>query len=114
MRMWMIPPKYMCRVHLLGEHNEIHKFRHVFEKGYNIYNRILKKQIEPKSMEKRHNQLVKEMINRNYIHKSPYIQPDLSIYSKEIQEFEIDFFESWKILINRCLECSKIFYNIKF
>lgn len=25
MRMWMIDPKLLCRKHLLGEHNEIHK-----------------------------------------------------------------------------------------
>jgi hypothetical protein len=24
MRMWMVPPKVMCRKHLLGEHVEIH------------------------------------------------------------------------------------------
>ncbi len=26
MRTWMVPPQIMCRQHLLGEHNEIHKF----------------------------------------------------------------------------------------
>jgi len=40
MRMWMIDPSLLCRKHLLGEHNEIHKHRHNFEKHHSVTGRI--------------------------------------------------------------------------
>ena len=52
MRLWMIDPKLLCTQHLLGEHLEIHKHRHVFIKHYSITGRIYPiVQIEPASME---------------------------------------------------------------
>ena len=62
MRMWMVNPKILCRKHLLGEHGEIHKHRHNFVKQHSITKRIELGQIEPSSMESRHDELVKEMI----------------------------------------------------
>ena len=40
MRMWMIKPELLCRQHLLGEHSEIHKHKHNFEKGHSIKGRL--------------------------------------------------------------------------
>ena len=101
MRMWMIDPKMLCRKHLLGEHNEIHKHRHNFVKHHSIEGR--RGQIEPLKMQKRHNELVIEMINRGYNHKSPYIQPDLSYYN--LDDFVVDEKKSLKDLSERCSEC---------
>lgn len=106
MRMWMIDPKYLCKNHLLGEHNEIHKHRNIFEKRYSIKNRINPiVQIEPESMCKRHDELVNEMIRRGYDHKSNYIQPDLS-YLNNIERFaKVDSNISINDLKNRCNLC---------
>ena len=84
MRMWMIDPRLLCNKHLLGEHFEIHLHRHNFVKGHSIRGRTFPVvQIEPISMQKRHDALAKEMLKRNMNHKSPYIQPDLYILSEK-------------------------------
>jgi len=104
MRMWMVDPKLMCRKHLLGEHNEIHKHRHNFVKGHSISGRISPVvQIEPKSMLLRHDALVDEMKCRGYNHQSPYEMPDLSKY--DIMDIKVDISESLKELKKRCDEC---------
>jgi len=107
----MINPKLLCRKHLLGEHGEIHKHRHNFEKHHKIDRRISPVvQIEPKSMQTRHDELAMEMLRRGFNHKSPYEQPDIS-YLPEHQRFaEVDLDISIDDLINRCPECFK---NIK-
>lgn len=101
MRMWMIDPKKLCRKHLLGEHGEIHKHRHNFVKGHKIGGR--KGQIEPMSMQERHDELAKEMLMRGYNHKSPYTQPNLSHY--DLDGFIVDREESEKDLSSRCSDC---------
>ena len=112
MRMWGINPKLLCRQHLLGEHNEIHKHRHNFVKHHNIAKRIAPVvQIEPENMKNRHDALVKEMIFRGYNHKSPYEQPDLSYLKSEERFAKINVDGSLGDLMNRCPECVKRINN---
>lgn len=101
MRMWMVDPKLLCRKHLLGEHGEIHKHRHNFVKGHSIEGR--RGQIEPISMESRHDELAREMKRRGFNHKSPYSQPDLSAY--KLDGFVVDIEKSLHDLKCRCSEC---------
>lgn len=106
MRMWMINPKLLCRKHLLGEHNEIHKHRHNFVKGYKIDGRIHPiVQIEPISMQSRHDELAKEMVRRGYNHQSPFTQPNLNNYGDEVINAKVDINTSIKDLCERCEEC---------
>lgn len=105
MRMWMIDPKLLCKKHLLGEHGEIHKHKHNFEKHHSIKNRILKGQIEPSSMKIRHDELALEMLRRKYNHKSPYELPDISYLPKEEQEFKVNINDSIIDIMERCEEC---------
>lgn len=106
MRMWMIDPKLLCNKHLLGEHGEIHKHRHNFVKGHSIAGRIFPiVQIEPASMQSRHDALVCEMTIRGMNHNSPYEQPDLSFY-EEIADVKVNVSESHKDLISRCAHCA--------
>jgi len=109
MRMWGINPKLLCRNHLLGEHNEIHKHKHNFEKKHSIAKRISPiVQIEPENMQKRHDDLVMEMFNRGYNHNSPYVQPDLS-HLKSVERFaQIDLDISIADLTHRCPECARL------
>ena len=108
MRMWMLDPKILCRNHLLGEHNEIHKHKHNFEKHHSISGRISPiVLIEPNSMQEQHDELVQEMLDRGYNHNSPYQQPDLS-YLKDSERYaKVDLDYNLNDLCNRCPECRK-------
>jgi hypothetical protein len=104
----MIDPKLLCRKHLLGEHNEIYRHKHSFEKHHSISGRISPiVLIEPESMQKRHDELAEEMLRRGYNHNSPYKQPDLSYLSDEERYAKVDLKYNLKDLINRCTECAK-------
>jgi len=103
----MVDPQVLCRKHLLGEHGEIHKHRHNFVKHHSITKRIELGQIEPSSMEARHDALVVEMLRRGYNHQSPYEQPDISYLPKEQQSFMVDVDQSLADLIDRCPECAE-------
>jgi len=107
MRMWIgIHPSQLCRQHLLGEHNELHKHRHNFIKRHHMNGR--RNQIMPQLMQQRHDDLAAEMLNRGYKHRSPYTAPNLSHLN--LDEFHVDKHESRKLLIERCPACAK---NIK-
>ena len=108
MRMWMIDPKLLCRKHLLGEHSEIHKHKHNFLKGHSIKGRIYPiTQIEPLSMQYRHEQLSQEMLLRKYNHQSPFEQPSLEKYTPEDINVKVDKNIALKDLSERCSECRK-------
>ena len=112
MRMWGVNPKLLCRQHLLGEHNEIHKHRHNFVKQHSITKRINPVvQIEPDNMQKRHDELVAEMLERGYNHNSPYDQPDLSHLKPEERFAQININNSLNDLSSRCPECAKRIRN---
>lgn len=97
----MVDCSMLCRKHLLGEHNEIHKHRHNFVKCHRIEGR--RGQIEPISMSSRHDELAEEMKRRGYNHKSPYTQPDLSHYN--LDNFTVDREKSQRDLFDRCPDC---------
>ncbi len=108
MRMWMMNPRLMCRKHLLGEHNELHKFVPYFKKKYKIDKRISPiVQIELSSYEKRHAQLANEMRRRGYSHKSPLKVPDFSYLPKKQFLAKVDKKQSIYELKRRCAECRK-------
>lgn len=103
----MVDPVLLCRRHLLGEHNEIHKHRHVFDREWSIDGRVHPVvQIEPSSMKTRHDELAAEMERRGYNHRSPYAQPDLSHLPKWQQEAKVDKEESLAELYRRCPDCN--------
>jgi hypothetical protein len=102
----MVEPFILCRQHLLGEHSEIHKHKHNFQKGHSIAGRIAGNAVEPLAMQDRHDELVREMLRRNYNHKSPYEQPDLSAYSDKERNFRVDRDASLLMLVERCGDCA--------
>lgn len=110
MRMWMINPKLLCRKHLLGEHNEIHKHIPSFRKGHKIDGRFTPiVQIELKSLLKRHDELANEMLERGYNHKSPLENiPDLKFTYPEYYDKEVDIEYSLIDLYDRCENCRVI------
>ena len=74
MRIWDISPKCLCRSHLLGEHRELHAIWTIIterKKGYSKHPETIRWQGKLKAMYLRHEELVKEMKDRGYEHKSP-------------------------------------------
>ena len=106
MRMWMCIPKILCRKHLLGEHGELHKFRHSFEKQHKMSGR--RGQIEPKSMKSRHDALVQEMESRGYNHNSPYEMPDISY----LPDMKVNRTDALGDLLKRCPECQQRYQQL--
>lgn len=106
MRMWMLKVSDLCNSHLIGEHGEIHKHKHNFVKGHSITGRLTPiVQVEPSSMQVRHDELAAEMLARGMNHNSPYEQPDLSKYSEEVLNARVDLEISKKDLCSRCEKC---------
>lgn len=117
MRMWMLPPECLCNKHLLGEHGEIHKHRHVFVQGHSIANRIkYPAQIVPLQMESRHKELAREMWKRGMEHKSSYSLPDLMGKYNPLQLAAIVNIKfNIEDLSSRCSECQdRIIKYFKF
>jgi hypothetical protein len=74
MRIWDISPKELCRNHLLGEHAELHALWSIVtcgKTGYSHHPETLRWHGKLKALYNRHEQLVKEMEGRGYIHRSP-------------------------------------------
>jgi hypothetical protein len=74
MRIWDLPPRILCRQHLLGEHRELHAIWAVLtqgKKGYSLHPETLRWKGKLKALYLRHEALVQEMGQRGYQHKSP-------------------------------------------
>ncbi len=73
MRIWDLPPKILCRNHLLGEHRELHAVWVVLtenKKGYSHHPETLRWKGHLKALFLRHQKLVEEMSRRGYRHRS--------------------------------------------
>jgi hypothetical protein len=76
MRIWDIPPKQLCRKHLLAEHRELHGLWNILTKhngrgGYSRHPETLRWVGKQKALYNRHEVLVKEFMNRQYQHHTP-------------------------------------------
>ena len=74
MRVWDVPPRRLCRQHLLGEHRELHAIWSVITKhrrGYSQHPETKRWVGRLRALYNRHEQLVKEMRRRTYQHLSP-------------------------------------------
>jgi hypothetical protein len=105
MRMWMIDPALLCRQHLLGEHNEVHKLAGCILKKRSLAGYITKGLVELHHLQIRHDRLVQEMLARKMNHQSPL--PQIR-FSRELGHVDRD--ESIEELKRRCPSCRE---NIK-
>lgn len=74
MRVWDLPPRLLCRQHLLGEHRELHAIWSVLtqhKKGYSRHPETLRWRGKLKALYRRHDRQVDEMTRRGYRHHSP-------------------------------------------
>ena len=111
MRMWVVDPQILCRVHLLGEHVENHMFLSSLLKKKNLKGFIENNCFEPFSLYSRHKELEEEMIKRNYNHKSPLNEDDfnssLMYLTEEQKTHRVNRESSLLDLITRCQSCNE-------
>ena len=105
MRMWMVPPQKMCRKHLLGEHVEIHMAVASLRHGKSLAGFLRKGLLELASLERRHDELVHEMLRRGYSHRSPLGRLRVGAAGK------VNRSKSAAELTARCSECRQLFRN---
>ncbi len=67
----MVPPRKMCRKHLLGEHVEIHMAVATLRLGRSVTGFLDKGLLDLSMLRSRHDELVCEMQRRGYRHASP-------------------------------------------
>ncbi len=98
MRMWMIHPSLLCRQHLLGEHRELHTLQSSILLNKSVLGYMVDGLIELHNLNHRHEEIVREMIERGYQHNSelPYMLIAGGRVNRE---------RSMSDLIERCPEC---------
>lgn len=99
MRMWMVPPRKMCRKHLLGEHVEIHMAVATLRLGKSVQGFLEKGLLDLSRLRERHDELVREMERRGYRHSSPLGTVPRRLGGK------IDARANARELARRCPEC---------
>ena len=80
MRIWDLPPRALCRQHLLGEHRELHGLWNILRlrlKGYSRHPETLRWVGKTRALAARHERLVAEMARRGYGHATPL--PDAAL-----------------------------------
>lgn len=111
MRIWDIPPKNLCRKHLLAEHRELHGLWNILtihkgKGGYSKHPETLRWVGKTKALYLRHESLIKEFKKRGYKHYTP-LDKKLA-KGLEINKTRINtLVEQKKILHDKGCECFK-------
>ncbi|MFH1403451.1 MAG: pyrimidine dimer DNA glycosylase/endonuclease V [Candidatus Altiarchaeota archaeon] len=105
MRIWDIPPGFLCRQHLLGEHRELHAVWNIItegKKGYSHHPETLRWSGKLNALYLRHEQLVREIVGRGYCHHSPLDRG--KAWGKRIQRDYVDSLEEQRRILKgkRC------------
>lgn len=112
MRMWMVNPRIMCNKHLGGEYAEFYKHKWTFENKHKKDKYIENNCLEPRSMQKRHDELVEERLRRGLKAKGTFIAPDISYLPEHQQNHTIDVEMNLKLLIDKCPDCKKLYEEL--
>lgn len=111
MRMWMVDPRILCRQHLLGEHVELHMFVGTINRGCDVKGYVENNLFESSSLYTRHDNLVEEMKQRFYNHRSP-----LKPLTRELRDSEkgiVDKKKSLEELLFRCALCKSRYKELQ-
>lgn len=102
-RMWMVKPELLCRRHLLGEHNELHKLLgHIRKDNLEVVRGHAEAgDIDTSEVQCRHEELAGEMKRRGYDHTSP------TDYEDKLDLGSVDREENLEELKDRCEKCRK-------
>lgn len=107
MRIWDLEPGGLCRVHLLGEHRELHALWTILTEektGYRNHPETKRWVGKLKALYKKHEALVAEMEKRGYKHKSP-LDEKLAIGSETQTTFVNTLEEQKEILKQKHCSC---------
>jgi len=115
MRQWIgIPPKIMCRQHLIGEYREHFAIKGLLKKQVRLDGYFRNNCIEPLSLQLRFDLLKEEMKNRNYKTKDLVFNTELFDYLNDKKHFKLDEKETFNLLMQKCSVCRKnaLFQNL--
>jgi len=107
MRIWDIEPEKLCRIHLLGEHRELHAIWTILtqgKKGYRNHPETKRWVGKLRALYKRHEELKKEMTHRGYSHNSN-LNKLLAIGSSKQMDFVHSYKEQVEILGSKGCNC---------
>jgi Pyrimidine dimer DNA glycosylase len=104
--MWMVPPEFMCRKHLLGEHVELHMLEAHLRLGRRVDGYAANNCVEPRSIGRRHAALAAELARRGYRHASPLRQPPVAQYQRPTAK--VDVAAAALELSRRCPGCTSV------
>lgn len=107
MRIWDLPPKILCRQHLLGEHRELHGLWNILtlgKRGYSQHPETLRWVGKSAALYARHEELVREMEARGYVHRSP-LNRKLAKGRRVQDEFLLTNREQRKLLVEKGCDC---------
>jgi len=105
MRDWKLPPKMMCRKHLLGNHVELHMAIGSMRRGRSLAGHIALGQLEVHNIVKHHGRIAQEMLARGYQHLSPMGPAEAKLLWREGR---IDRAKSRQDICRRCPECRRL------
>jgi len=105
MRMWKVPPRFLCNRHLLGEHVEMHMFAGSIRKGISLGGYVAKGLVETGRLRRRHGELAREMRRRGMWHASP-LPP-----ARTHRVGRVDAKANLRELSRRCPECRRRIAN---
>lgn len=113
LRIWDVPPAYLCRRHLLGEHRELHAIWSVLTQektGYVNHPETRRWRGLLAALFHRHELLIAEMDRRGYNHRSP-IDPALATGSHTQTDYVDLPDEQYRILRQKGCDCGKAIPN---
>lgn len=102
-RMWGIDPALLCDKHLLGEHAEMHQVVGTIRNHPHgvaiVRGHADKHQIDTSNIQRRHDELAKEITRRGMDHNSPLKFDD------SLQLGDIQLADNIELLKDRCADC---------
>jgi hypothetical protein len=102
MRIWDLPPRLLCRNHLLGEHRELHAVWNIItlrKVGYRRHPEVKRWVGKLKALYSRHDAIVEEMLRRKYRHLSKL--PKRFATGSSVQRAYVDTPRRQRILLRR-------------
>lgn len=107
MRIWDVPPRILCRQHLLGEHRELHGLWNILtlgKRGYSMHPETVRWVGKLAALFERHEALVKEMELRGYVHRSA-LDKQLARGRRIQSKFLVSAREQRKLLRKKECDC---------
>ncbi len=108
MRIWDVPPSELCRVHLLGEHRELHALWTILtqdRRGYRKHPETIRWEGKLGALYLRHEELAAEMGRRGYNHASD-LDETLAVGERVQTEFVDSVTRQRDLLRDKPCECA--------